>query len=160
MKEIQLTKGMTTKVDDADYEWLSKFKWCVNNRRGHFYAVRGITVNGKRTLESMHRAILGCDASLLTDHADGDTLNNQRENLRPCTHAQNMMNKKAKKNGTSRYKGVSLSTGRGKYRATIQVDKKVKHLGSFALEIDAATAYNAAATTLFGSFAKLNIIAV
>lgn len=39
----------------------------------------------------MHRWIMGVtDPEIEVDHRDNDGLNNQRYNLRPCTHLQNM----------------------------------------------------------------------
>ena len=41
MKEIQLTQGYFTQVDDEDYEYLNQWKWHCNS---YNYAGRGITV--------------------------------------------------------------------------------------------------------------------
>ncbi len=62
MKKIPLTQGQVALVDDADYEWLSRWKWCAMwcSSTDSFYAVRHIRLpNGKWTTLRMHRAILG-----------------------------------------------------------------------------------------------------
>ena len=56
------------------------------------------------------------------------------------------------------YKGVCLCKKSNKWRATIMIDGKNKHLGLFTNEEDAAQAYNTKAIELFGEFANLNII--
>jgi hypothetical protein len=63
-------------------------------------------------------------------------------------------------NATSQYIGVGWHEETGKWRARLrdQETKEDSHLGLFALEIDAAKAYNAAALEHFGPNAKLNII--
>jgi hypothetical protein len=42
MATIPLTRGMVAIVDDADYEWLSKFSWHarLNTSNGVYYAAR------------------------------------------------------------------------------------------------------------------------
>ena len=51
-KEIQLANGKgVTLVDNEDYEWLSRYSWCINSC-GHAVA----NVDGRNTL--MHRLIL------------------------------------------------------------------------------------------------------
>tara|TARA_R110000851_G_scaffold75335_1_gene166116 strand:- start:56 stop:523 length:468 start_codon:yes stop_codon:yes gene_type:complete len=67
------------------------------------------------------------------DHIDRDKLNNNIENLRVVTNAQNLLNTNAK--------GYSFRKARGKYQAGIQVDGKLKHLGMFVSEDDARNAY-------------------
>lgn len=62
------------------------------------------------------------------------------------------------KNSTSIYKGVSWNKATSKWRAYIQKDGKLHHLGLFTDEIEAAKAYNKAATEMFGEFANLNKI--
>lgn len=79
-------------VSDEDYERVMQFKW---------YANPGHTGNGKsgRSVKwyarcnkagYMHRFIMGYPAHLVVDHIDGDGLNNQRDNLRIVTFAENM----------------------------------------------------------------------
>lgn len=58
---------------------------------------------------------------------------------------------------SSRYLGVSWDGRRNKWAARIGVAGKTVHLGRFKLELDAALAYDAAASKFFGARATLNI---
>lgn len=149
MKFIPLTQGRFTFVDDEDFDALNKFKWYYE--RG--YACRK---NGKK--EYMHKVINQTPEGMHTDHIDGNRLNNTRGNLRSCTASQNIMNRKISTGKSSAYKGVSFYKRHGYWVAGIMRDRKDIHLGVFDTEIEAARAYNAAATKLFGEFARLNII--
>ena len=89
------------------------------------------------------------------DHKDENKLNNQRYNLRLATHSQNMINKKIRKDNTSGYKGVHITSG--KYiLAHIRTGGKQIHLGSFIDIVSAAHAYDDAAKKYYGEFARLN----
>lgn len=86
MKEILLTQNQVALVDDADFEWLSQWKWYAIWSPGikGFYAVRrGRLPDGRRSLIRMHRQILGLDMAdkRQGDHVNHDTLDNRRENL-------------------------------------------------------------------------------
>lgn len=161
MKKIPLSKGKFALVDDADFDWLNQWKWSVTkNGKHHFYAERSrVDSNGKRSNIRMHRLILGLtDRSILADHIDGNGLNNQRSNLRPCTSSQNHMNSHTARSSSSIYKGVGWFSSENKWRARIGT----KHIGLFPGtaegEISAAIAYNEHATILYGEFACLNKI--
>lgn len=82
---------------------------------------------------------------------------NRRKNLRICTRAQNMWNRK-RTHGSSKFKGVYWAADRNKWRAAIYLDSKIRVLGSFLKEEDAARAYNKAAKKTFGKYACLNVI--
>jgi hypothetical protein len=88
------------------------------------------------------------------DHADGDRANNRMANLREATTSENNRNRAAF--GKSVYRGVSWRTAQSCWVAAIKVDGKVTFLGTFTDEIDAARAYDAAAVSHHGTFAKLN----
>ena len=90
------------------------------------------------------------------DHHDGDKTNNNHENLRYATHTENGRNMKKHSDGSSIYKGVSWDRGSNKWRAQIKDARKVKNLGVFTNEREAAEAYNAAAVEFYKEFAKLN----
>lgn len=155
MKKISLTQGQFAVVDDADFEQLNQFKWFAHKRTGNFYAVR--RKDGKHV--SMHRELLGItDPSILGDHKDRNTLNNQRNNLRKASRSQNNANTRSRNNSVSKYLGVSpfVKNGKSKWRANICKDKKIYHLGYFKTEEDAALAYNKKALELHGEFANLN----
>jgi hypothetical protein len=94
----------------------------------------------------------------IIDHIDGDKSNNSIENLRACSHQQNMRNSNSRKNSSSKYLGVNWDKRREKWRAKIKVDVQQSHLGYFTCEKEAARAYNKAAAEHFGEFANLNII--
>jgi hypothetical protein len=92
MREIPLTKGYAALVSDEDYAELSRHKWHVSGGKKP-YAVR--IINGRQRVY-MHRYLLGDPEGFLVDHIDGNSLNNQRENLRLATHEQNSCNRTLK----------------------------------------------------------------
>ena len=59
--------------------------------------------------------------------------------------------------GSSIYKGVSWDKFADKWRAQILVNRKVKTLGRYLSEREAAETYNTAAAEHYKEFAKLNI---
>ena len=63
-KEILLSGGMATTVDDADHDWLVRWKWSYLNTRGGGYARRTVRlVDGRQRTILMHRVILNAPAA-------------------------------------------------------------------------------------------------
>jgi hypothetical protein len=158
-KEIILTQGKVAIVDDEDFEYLNQWKWCVSNTCGKFYVGRSITVSkNKQKRILIHRFIMKPDKGMVIDHLDGNPLNNQKNNLRICTHSDNMRNCKISIKNTSGYKGVSFVKKNNTYKSAIKFNKRTIYLGYYIDPIDAARAYNTAAIKYFGEFANLNKI--
>ena len=142
-----------TLVDDEDFNWLNQWKWRTEFARGKKYVCRSKREGfGTR----MHRVILKAKKGEEIDHIDGDGLNNQKVNLRFCTHAENMRNRDLQKNNTSGYKGVSWSRKNKKWQAHIKYKGKQMGLGLFFCLIKAAAAYDEAAKKLYGKYARIN----
>lgn len=135
-------------VDAEDATKVGGIHW---SRSGNGYAV-GNTPAGRMT---MHRWLLPEAAGLEIDHIDGNGLNNTRANLRPCNRVENTANTTRRSTNKSGFKGV-CSDRRGRWRATITVNGKQRHLGSFTHPEQAARAYDTAAVSAWGAFAKTN----
>jgi|WetSurSiteA1Bulk_404760.scaffolds.fasta_scaffold56312_2 hypothetical protein len=161
MKEIKLSQSGKNKdrfvalVDDDDYKYLSQKRWCVNNLRGNLYALRNEKINGKQITILMHRLIMNPPVGLEVDHIDRNGLNNQKSNLRICTHMENVRNSPSQ-GKTSIYLGVSYDSKNKKYIAGIKVDYKQIYLGAFDTEEEAAIIRDIASLKYFGEFANLN----
>lgn len=153
-------------VDDEDYEYLSQFSWSACVASNTVYATRGIYENSVRKTIHLHREIMNInDKHTQVDHIDHNGLNNQKCNLRVCTHQENMRNKSKSKTRkcSSKYLGVNLNkaissngTVHFRWRAQIWSNGKKKMLGLFKIEEDAARAYDAKASEFHGEFANLN----
>lgn len=89
----------------------------------------------------------------VVDHIDRDGLNNRWSNLREATRAQNAANAGAKKNSKTGVRGVCIHKPTGRYRATINIAGKQKHLGHFDSICDAQAAYESALVEYHGEFA-------
>ena len=87
----------------------------------------------------------------------GNPLDNRRANLRFCTRSQNNMNRRPSMK-TSKYKGVYFRKDTGKWRAEIKADGCRSNIGCYGTEESAAIAYNEAAKSLHGEYARLNIV--
>jgi len=89
------------------------------------------------------------------DHIDGNAANNKLSNLRPATPGQNSHNqRKVSKITTSKYKGVKKVNSR--WRAYINYQGKMIHLGYHTTEEQAALAYDTKAVEVFGEYARCN----
>ena len=86
------------------------------------------------------------------DHINRNPLDNHIENLRESTGSQNHANIKKRDGLTSKYKGVSWNKFRNKWKASITVKGKARHIGLFLNEQDAHDAYCREAKKEFGEF--------
>jgi hypothetical protein len=159
-REIPLTQGKVALVDEADFEWVSQWKWharyCPN--RKSFYAARADRSKGKYINVVLHRELMGLPYGdkRQADHINHDTLNNQRSNLRVCTAAQNAQNRRIRLDGKSGYKGVSFDKQSGKWKASIRLNGALRNLGRFDSPNKAHDAYCIAAAEHFGAFSCAN----
>lgn len=142
-----------TMVDDADYDWLNQWKWCLKGVNG--YVIRYESSNCGKLVYYMHREILKPPPGMLGDHRFGNKLDNRRENLRICTNAENVRNRSPKP-GRSLPKGVYWNIRDRRFRAQIRVNGQRIGLGGFLTESEASEAYNAAAIKYHGEFARIN----
>lgn len=154
MKRIYLTQSQTAYVDDEDYDWLSRWLWLFDGK----YAARKCIGNNRLKI-FMHVEIMkryNLFESEEIDHKDLNKLNNQKENLRPATHAQNSCNRRVQSNNASGFKGVSFDKWANKWIANICHNQKDIKLGRFETLEEAARAYDKWAKIYFGEFARLN----
>lgn len=156
-REIVLTDGKITQVNEEDFAYLSYWSWSTGGRNKSY--VQRTETQPKRVTIFMHKVVAarsGLNVSGIIDHRDRNTLNNQRENLREATDSQNQGNSDTPVNNTSGYKGVSYKKAIRRFQAYIRIGGKLKHLGYFSTPVQAAVAYNLAAKYHFGDFAVLN----
>lgn len=170
MKELELTRGYKTIVDDEDYQELSKWKW---HRSKNGYVVGVVYIDGRYKNILMHRYIMGLNFGdkQIVDHINHNKLDNRRCNLRICSNTENCRNSRKQKNNTSGYKGVFKHVRKYKrkdgsiqiythWRAYIMVNGKQKTLGRFPYTPEgkelAKQAYNTAALKYHGEYACLN----
>ena len=157
MKLIPLTRGYSAIVDDADYEWLSRWNWYADVRPHTVYVARNARKRSGGKKVRMQRQILGAKPKELTDHINGNGLDNRRSNLRVCSHVQSVRNRRLPKNNTSGYLGVSFDKRSGRWRATIIIESsKYLALGTFCDPLEAARTYDKAAIRYHGEFATTN----
>ena len=146
MLTISLTRGLVALVDDEDYDDLRRHKWRADLsssfRTPHFYAIRWLPDRSRRVY--MHRVVARTPDGMMTDHINGNTLDNQRA---PCRIG---------------FKGiVDLRPTEGTqaprpWRAMIKVGGRHISIGRFLTAEEAAIAYDAVALAHFGEFAKTN----
>lgn len=157
MKKIPLSKGKYTIVDDGDFEQLSAWKWHTNARGYAMRTTHTRDADNKRICHKvyMHRQIINTPDGMLTDHINGDKLDNRRENLRVVTVKQNNWNTGIPSHNSTGVKGVYWRANR--WEAAISQNNRKVHLGRFVNQSEAVQAYNKAALKLRGQYVRTAI---
>ena len=107
----------------------------------------GLNLNGISKIVNTHKlvamAFLGHKPDgtnkLVVDHINNDKLDNRVENLQIITNRENAS--KDRKNGTSKYTGVSWSKTYNKWVSNIQINNKKISLGLFNTQEEAHEIY-------------------
>jgi hypothetical protein len=159
MVKLELECGVSVLVDEQDVGLISSHHWRLSHKKK--YRESGATYRYLLSKQgALHRLIMAPIAGQVVDHINGDIYDNRRSNLRLCTNAENIRNaqKRCIKKATSKFKGVGFDSNRNRWRATITVDWKTKHLGYFDSEEDAAKAYDIASEKYHGEFGRKNFL--
>jgi hypothetical protein len=90
------------------------------------------------------------------DHIHRNRLDNTRAHLRICTASENARNRAKRADATSRYFGVSYFKHRRKWIAYILLEGRVKQVGSFDNDEQAARAHDDGAILYLDDSARLN----
>ena len=113
-----------------------------SNSRG--YISVALFSEGKRKSKTIHRLVaetfLG-KSDLDVNHKDGNTINNNLENLEYVTTRDNSIHGYKSKKTSSQYPGVYFDKTNSKWKAYTTINGKVKSLGRFKTELEAYNTY-------------------
>lgn len=150
MAELKLPSGHVALVDDDDIEAvIAGGPWHAHRDRNTFYA-RHRLEDG--TDVKLHKFLTGYS---MTDHINGNGLDNRRANLRPADPSLNQANR-IHLSGRSGFRGVTLHKMTGRWQAAICVRRVQRYLGLYGSPEEAARAYDTAAIEAFGEYARPN----
>ena len=139
--------------DLEDYPMVSQYTWSINSDG---YVVAWDKEN--RKFIYMHRLVVGLlsNDQYDVDHKHHMNSDNRKENLRVCTHQENIRNSALSKNNTSGVSGVSWVENIQKWRAQIVISgKNIVLLLSDSFE-EATKARRDAEHEFFGEYAYYN----
>lgn len=151
-------------IVDKEYAYLAdKYLWTINNTG---YALTTIWKSkwsksrGSSVAYFLHHAVAGKpDKGMVTDHINGNPLDNRIANLRATTQGHNMQNAAVRSHNTSGYTGVyanRLHSGMF-WKVIIHKNGKAFYGGRrFKTAKEAAKRYNELALELYGKNARLN----
>lgn len=115
--------GKYSLVSMEDFERCTRLKWSFH--KGYVY---------NTSYGFIHRYILEPSGEFVVDHKNGNLLDNRRDNLRICSHRDNVIN--SKRTNNSGHRGVTISKDgrKNKYRAYIKYGDKWERFNFSSLE--------------------------
>lgn len=151
----KVIRDFTVLYDEEDKETLDR-AWTPVNRGKHIYFVSSSFMTGK--IIYLHRALMNAKKGEVVDHANGNTLDNRRSNLRFCTPAQNLMNARRRSDNKTGFKGVRKKLDKlnliNPFYSSIKVNGKNIWLGYFHTAKEAFDAYCEASKYHHGEFSR------
>lgn len=146
------TKGEEFYFDIEDYDLIKDYCWYIRN--DGYVTTNDFNDNFKAI--KLHR-LLFPDA-IVVDHINHHKYDCRKANLRECTSSQNNMNRSLHSNNTSGVTGVCWHKKIQKWCATIKIDGKQLHLGSYDNFEDAKKRRLQAEDKYFGEYSYDNSI--
>lgn len=146
VKSIYLQDGEEIFVDDEDYERVSQYTWT----KVFSHNSRNIVTRKNQKIISLVPYIQKGSYQLIKNN------DFTKRNITNKGNSQRWMKPGWK--GSSKYKGVYWNKQHKKWKATINLENKNKHLGYFVNEDDAAQAYNQAVLDCWHGGGYMNII--
>ena len=144
--------------DKEDFDIVKEHCW-YSDHYGYMVSNQKVRQVDKKTPIKMHRFILikngllnPDEKELVVDHINGIPYDNRKENLRVVTRIQNQANMKLRKDSSTGVKGVYFY--KNKYQASMVVNHKKYHIGSFDSLEKAQRAYKKAEEELRGEYAR------
>lgn len=141
--------------DLEDYDKIKNYTWSINSDGYAISETYGKPIRMQRLL---------CDvldnSSVVVDHMDGNTLNNQKWNLRVCHQRENTLNKGLMTNNKSGVAGVRLNPSRKTWHASISLDGVEYNLGNYESFEKACAVRRSAEDRLFGEYSRYNSLQV
>jgi hypothetical protein len=138
----------TMLIDKDDFKSMKKygrFFVSINNGKAYVKQCGGL----------VHRRIMNARKKFV-DHINGNGLDNRKSNLRLCTHAENLRNRKLNIKNKYGHTGIRCYKSKNKglrWRAYISHEKKLIHIGTFDTREKAIEARRWREKALFGDFA-------
>lgn len=139
-------------IDLEDVEKCKEYTWTLSFCKPSkcFYVETTKSLGGKNQKHfSLHQFIMDFPNNKSIDHINHNPLDNRKENLKVCTHFENMQNKKIK--ASSGYVGITYYPKRNRWVAKITVKRKHINLGTFDNLEDAIKARKEGVEKYFGS---------
>lgn len=159
---IEVRPNSKAKIDKEDFARVNRHTWrTVTKETGRKKVVTNILhKNGRNQQVSLGQFLMKPPkGKMVYPRRFMDGFDYRKENLIVCTMAERQrILPKARKGGSSQYKGVSYIQVKKRWRAALKIDGQSLTIGHFKNEDEAALAYNKAALKHFGPNAYQNLI--
>lgn len=131
-----------------DYNLIESYCWHEIITKTGYRVLKAWDVEKQKEITMAE--LLGCKNY---DHANRNTLDNRRENLRPATSTNNSQNRTRQRNNTSGFTGVCWNKKEQMWVARIGLNGKNKNLGCFTDKTEAIRCRLLAEAKYYGEFA-------